>query len=185
MEIPELITLILALGTVFGQVFLAVLGILWLYQTKIKKQHFTHALWLWLKERSLAVGFFVAGASVVGSLLLSEVANYPPCLLCWIQRALMYPQAIILGIAFFKKKYHWYKPILILSSIGAIIATYHYVIQIDPNTPSICTSIANSCTSSPFFYFGYISIPIMSITAFVLLLIITKAMHAKSKENKR
>ncbi len=185
MEIPDLIVLTLALGTVFGQVFLAVLGILWIYQRKIKKEPFTHDLWIWLKERSLVVGFFVAFASVVGSLLLSEVANYPPCLLCWIQRAFMYPQVIILGIAFFKKKYHWYKPILVLSGIGAIIAAYHYFIQIDPNAPSICTSAANSCTSSPFFYFGYISIPIMSITAFALLLVISKAMHTKTKENKK
>jgi disulfide bond formation protein DsbB len=41
----------------------------------------------------------VATVATLGSLYYSEVADFPPCRLCWYQRIAMYPLVPILGIA--------------------------------------------------------------------------------------
>lgn len=41
----------------------------------------------------------VAVISTLGSLFLSEVADFTPCLLCWIQRGFMYPLAVALALS--------------------------------------------------------------------------------------
>ena len=37
----------------------------------------------------------VAGVATLGSLYFSEIADFVPCRLCWFQRILMYPIALI------------------------------------------------------------------------------------------
>ena len=54
---------------------------------------------LGIGQVALPLAFLVALTCTVGSLYLSEVAKFPPCILCWYQRIVMYPQVIILGIA--------------------------------------------------------------------------------------
>ena len=40
-----------------------------------------------------------AAVCLAGSLYFSEVAHFPPCHLCWLQRFCMYPLVPILGFA--------------------------------------------------------------------------------------
>lgn len=46
----------------------------------------------------LFVGWLLAVISTAGSLFLSEVMDYAPCVLCWYQRIPMYALAVILAI---------------------------------------------------------------------------------------
>ena len=48
---------------------------------------------------ALPLATAVALTTSLGSLYLSEVAEFPPCILCWYQRIAMYPLAVILIVA--------------------------------------------------------------------------------------
>ena len=54
---------------------------------------------------ALAVTALVAAVSMAGSLYLSEGGHLVPCRLCWYQRSMMYPLAIILVIAAFRRNW--------------------------------------------------------------------------------
>ena len=55
--------------------------------------------------------------------------------------------------------------------IGAGIAGYHYIIQ-RTEYASSCAVDGVSCTSKYMFNFGYITIPMMALTAFLLITIL-------------
>ena len=56
-----------------------------------------------LALNGVAMAWIVAMLATAGSLYFSEIAHYDPCRLCWFQRIPMYPLAIILGIAAFRR----------------------------------------------------------------------------------
>ena len=49
--------------------------------------------------QAMWLAFLVAAVATAGSLYLSEIADFPPCRLCWYQRAAMYPLVPVLAIA--------------------------------------------------------------------------------------
>lgn len=128
-----------------------------------------------LLKNKLVFSFFITLVATLGSLFYSEIAGYTPCKLCWYQRILMYPQVIILGIAVLKNKTSALKTTLPLSLVGAPLALYHYILQLKPSMPSACSSIGYSISCSQTFTMslGYITIPLMSFTAFLLLVLLT------------
>lgn len=156
----------LSVLVVIGQlIMLAILG------TSVIK---SSALSAWVSRHGLTLMFIVALVATVGSLYFSEIALWAPCKYCWIQRILMYPQVVLLGIALWQKDRTVAKYILALSVIGALYAAYHYYIQMydiiasptNPATP--CDASGESCVKTPFTEFGYITIPMMALTAFLL-----------------
>lgn len=120
----------------------------------------------------LLFGAVVAGTAMVGSLYLSEVAHLIPCTDCWYQRIAMYPIAIILGIAAYRRDSGVRVYVAPLAIIGATISTYHYLIQWFPNLEGTACSTAVPCTSAWFRVFGFISIPYMAFSAFTLVLVL-------------
>ncbi len=122
-------------------------------------------------ERALLLSFLVVLASVAGSLFFSDIAGFEPCLLCWWQRVFLYPQAILLLIAFIKKDENLRLHSIVLSAIGGMISIYHTFIQfgVTPLTP--CSASGVSCQLVYFLEYGYITIPTMALTAFVLILL--------------
>jgi disulfide bond formation protein DsbB len=134
-----------------------------------------HALLEKISRNALLLMFVVSLIATIGSLFFSDIALWTPCKLCWYQRIFMYPQVVLLFIALWRKDRNIVPYILALSAIGAGIAVFHYGEQviaalypavIDPNVP--CDTSGTSCASTPFFHFGYITIPMMALTAFVL-----------------
>ncbi len=115
----------------------------------------------------------VALAATLGSLFFSDVAGYEPCKLCWIQRIFMYPQVIILLIALIEKDARALVYSVALSAIGAVVAGYHYLLQLGIAPPLSCgaTDYSVSCAEKVVMAFGYVTIPLMSFTAFVMILV--------------
>lgn len=142
-----------------------------LYEAVTKK---TTAVSVWMGRHGLLLMFIVALTAMSGSLYFSEVSGWNPCKYCWIQRIFMYPQVILLGIALWKRDKTVARYVLALCIIGALYAAYHYYIQLydiiasptNPATP--CDASGESCVKTPFIQFGYITIPMMALTAFVL-----------------
>lgn len=129
--------------------------------------------------------FLTALASVVGSLFYSNIVGYAPCELCWLQRIFMYPLVVLFAVALIKKEKHIIDYALPLSFMGAAVSLYHnYIYYIDKGLDVYCNlgGAAVSCVKRYVFGFGYITIPLMALTAFVVIIILLFVV--KSKENK-
>lgn len=139
---------------------------------KIPFQYF----WKNMKEEALWIAFIVSIVATFGSLYYSEILGYLPCKLCWYQRILMYPQALLFGIALLKKDKKYIGYLAPLSLIGLIIAGFHYIAQLSPVKLVSCgiSGLTPSCSEYFSLMFGYITIPLMAFTAFLLLLMLTK-----------
>ena len=173
MTIGQIGTQILATLTLLSHVFLLVVlaDFLFtkLFHKKIKTLQTGKKL---LVRYGKTLAFIVAVTATVGSLFFSEVALFEPCKLCWFQRIAMYPQVVILYLL--KNTYDFLlkKASIILSSIGGIIATYHYYLQVSQTESFLpCSAIGYSVSCSDRFVmnYGYITIPMMSFIAFTLI----------------
>ncbi len=123
-----------------------------------------------LSDSSVLVGLVAAILSTVGSLIYSDVIGFEPCKLCWFQRIFMYPQVIVLGMAL-KLRHGMIKVYgLVLSVIGGIIALYHYLGQLGvASLPCSAVGYSASCATKFVLQFGYITIPLMAFSAFLLM----------------
>ena len=146
-----------------GQVFIIISLVLFLFYRNKK-----YKLSIFLTKNALQISFFVALAATFGSLFYSEIAGFPPCDLCWFQRIFMYPQVLILGLAWWKKEERILDYSLILLGIGAIFAVYHNYIYYSVQITTFC-SITSPCTQRYVTGFSYITIPLMALTAFLLM----------------
>ena len=124
-----------------------------------------------LAGQILPLAFLVAAVSMVGSLYLSEVADFVPCNLCWYQRIAMYPQVLLLGIAWYRRDEGIRAYVLPLAVIGACISTFHVLVERFPwieGSGGVCDP-ANPCTIKWIEELGFITIPTMALSAFVLI----------------
>ena len=82
----------------------------------------------------LWAAWIVAVVATLGSLYFSQVANFVPCELCWYQRIMMYPLALILLVAALRRdvragvQYAFLFPI-----VGTLIAMYHIYVEENPS----------------------------------------------------
>jgi disulfide bond formation protein DsbB len=118
----------------------------------------------------LWLAFAVATVATVGSLYLSEIAELIPCTFCWYQRIAMYPLVPILGIAAWRKDDSVRIYAATLAGIGAVIAGYHRLIQEFPDLGGTACSIGVPCTAAYFTLFGFVTIPYMALSGFLLIL---------------
>lgn len=129
-----------------------------------------------LGKAALPLAWVIALVTMLGSLYYSRVQHYIPCELCWYQRICIYPFAVILGIAAFRRDAGIRLYAVPVLAIGAVIAAYHSWIQAYPpaDGTSFCTADA-PCTLRYVWEFGFVSLPFMALTAcccmIVLLLI--------------
>ena len=124
-----------------------------------------------LNKYALHIAFLQAWAATLGSLYFSEVKGLFPCQLCWYQRILMYPLAIIFAVAIARKDKNVAYFALPLSIIGAIVALYHYLIQwtaLREINPIYC-SVINDCSQKQVVYLGFMTIPFFSMLAFLVI----------------
>jgi disulfide bond formation protein DsbB len=124
----------------------------------------------WLKNNILRVAFAQAFVAMMGSLYFSEVMNLPPCVLCWYQRIAMYPLVAIFMVGILKRDKAVWQYVLPLSLIGLGISVYHNLLywNIIPEAVAPCR-LGISCTTKFFEWFGFITIPFLSLTAFTVI----------------
>lgn len=134
----------------------------------------------------LLLAFILSIVATFGSLYFSEVLKFQPCTLCWYQRICMYPLVIILGVGIWEKNKNIYKYVLPLSIVGWIISIYHNLIQysIIPETIKVCSAIG-SCSERYIDWYGFLTIPLLSLIAFtgVNILILIYILQRKNQEN--
>lgn len=118
------------------------------------------------------VAAVVATVSTLGSLYLSEIAHLIPCRLCWVQRAFMYPLAVILLVTLVRKTAPPLKTSLTLAAVGGAVAIYHYTTQLFPSLDSGVCAAAVPCSAPYFMRLGWISIPYMAASSFLLIVVL-------------
>jgi disulfide bond formation protein DsbB len=123
-----------------------------------------------LGTQALQLAFVVALVATVGSLWLSYGAGFVPCRLCWYQRIAMYPMAVVLGIAALRRDVGVRVYALPVVLIGASISIWHMLIERFPSLESSTScEVSNPCSIRWVERFGYITIPTMALSAFVLI----------------
>lgn len=157
----KFLTLIAHIG-----VGLFILGYVAARKTDIMKQ-----VLAFIQKNGLVFAWSIALMATASSLFYSNIMGFNPCNLCWWQRIFMYPQTILLGMAVFRKDKKIIPYVMPLLIIGAIIALYHVYLQFGGNPLIPCSATgANPCAFRPVFAYGYISIPTMSLTAFLMMI---------------
>jgi disulfide bond formation protein DsbB len=123
-----------------------------------------------LDGQEIPLAFVVATVATLGSLYLSEVANFVPCRLCWYQRIAMYPLPILLGIAWWKRDAGVRRYVVPLAVIGMVISTYHVLVERFPSLEGsgVC-EVTNPCTVRWVERFGFVTIPTMALAGFALI----------------
>lgn len=128
---------------------------------------------------SLFLAWFVALAASLGALFIGEVMGQTPCVLCWYQRAFMFPLAIVLAVGAFRSDSGTWRYGLPLAVIGGGIALYHSLLYAGVITEALkpCGQ-GPSCTDAAMTIFGGLPLPFLSFAAFaaitILLLLTTR-----------
>ena len=117
-----------------------------------------------MKKFTLFVPWLLVLVATVGSLFFSEWAHREPCTLCWYQRVIMFPLAVILGIAAFRNAYRIILYVLPLSLIGLGISIYHIIMIKFFQQANFCAACTiTSISPNP------ITFPTLSFLAFLVL----------------
>jgi disulfide bond formation protein DsbB len=164
----DVIVALAALGVV-GQILavgLLVVGLLALVGVRGPLDTLRRTIWgyeLWL-------AFVVTAIATLGSLFFSEIANFIPCELCWFQRIFMYPLSIITLLAALANDYRIARYLLPLPIIGAAISIYHLLVEnhVVSQRQACLVSAPGGCATKWINEFGYMTIPTLALTGFVL-----------------
>ncbi len=121
-------------------------------------------------ETALTLAWAIALVASLSVLFIGEVLGQRPCILCWFQRAFMFPLAIVLGLGLW-----WQDPGvgrygIALALGGAAIAAWHTGLYVGliPEPIQPCTASGPSCTDEKQLILG-IPIPLMALVAFALI----------------
>jgi disulfide bond formation protein DsbB len=123
-----------------------------------------------MAENGLHLSWAIALVATLGSLYFFEIKGFLPCKLCWYQRILMYPQVFLLGIASVRKQTSIYHYVLPMTLLGACISFYHYLMEkTDLFQASSLSCGIVPCDLEYINWFGFVTIPFLALTAFVLI----------------
>ena len=155
--------------TVIADIVAAVLFVILI--TPLKHRGGGRKIAEFIGENNILLAFYLTLIATIGSLFFSEIAQFQPCLLCWWQRIFLFPQLIILFVALISKKEDVRKYCLTLSTIGALISAYQTQLQFGGTSVINCDVSGVSCEHVYFLQYGYVTIPTMALTAFVLIIL--------------
>ncbi len=169
------ITNFISLGTILTHILIAILGFGLLAKKNSDFKKF-------VARNALIFSTIITIVATVGSFIYSSVIGFIPCELCWFARIFLISQTVIFITAFsyvfFAKRKLTDTTLflysLILSLIGVAITAFHYYGQMfNPEALAACEASGISCSKLYFVSYGYITIPMMALSTFVLLALIS------------
>ena len=197
------LNLFLATGAIFLQ-FLA-LSTLLIFFFGPKK----NVLLEFIQKHFLFLGFLISLFSMIFSLVYSEIIGYLACTLCWYQRIFLFPQVFIFATALWRTKiqennlknkkendkentgknlfdnrgvFYFSFPMVLIGFSIALYQTIIYYLGDSSNIP--CDASGVSCYQRLVSVFdGYISIPTLSLTAFVAILVLLLVVYFYEKRS--
>lgn len=129
--------------------------------------------------------WIVALVATMGSLYFSEIKKFVPCSFCWYQRIAMYPLILIFLVAVYAYDKAVIKFALPLVVIGWSIAIYQNLLiwGIIPADIVPCL-IGVPCSLTYINWFGFVSIPLLSLMAFTIIFILLIFLIKLEKKHK-
>lgn len=123
-----------------------------------------------LSQSSRYIALLAACIATCGSLFMSEVLHWQPCVLCWYQRILMYPLSLLIAVGILRRDRGLHLYILPLSLFGACVSIYHYAVTKGLIPPPACDAITGiSCVTGWLNWFGFINVPFLALIAFIII----------------
>ena len=121
-------------------------------------------------DMAIGLAWTVAMTASLAVLFIGEVLGQTPCMLCWFQRAFMFPLAIILGFGLWWSDHGVGRYGIALALGGAAVAVWHLGLYagLVPEQIQPCTATGPSCTDDNQLVFG-IPIPLMALVAFTVI----------------
>ncbi len=125
---------------------------------------------------TLFFAWAIALAATLGALFIGEIMGQAPCILCWYQRAFMFPLALVLAVAVIQADRNVWRYALPLSGAGLLVAVYHVLLYYGfiPEAIVPCGK-GPSCSDAKMTIFNVVPLPVLSLFAFsaisILLLI--------------
>ncbi len=127
------------------------------------------------KSNAFFLGFLISLGAVAISLFYSNVIGFPPCELCWIQRIFIYPQLILFAMELYKRDKTIIDFSMVFALLGILTSIYHIYIEYGGQSALPCAvpgAETVSCATRYVFEFSYVTIPVMSLTVSLLLLLL-------------
>ena len=122
------------------------------------------------RESALIMIAVITSGAMIGSLYFSEVVNYMPCKLCWYQRIAMFSMAILSVTAVIRKERVLAPYLIVLSAVGLVVSTYHFLLEWFPQLESDVCSLDVPCTAVWFREFGFVTLSFMAGSAFIAVI---------------
>ncbi|MCX6752015.1 MAG: disulfide bond formation protein B [Candidatus Nomurabacteria bacterium] len=137
----------------------------------------------YVDKHFLVLSFFISLFSSIFPLVYSEIIHFLPCVLCWWQRVFMFPTLFLFGTALWDKDRKVVRYATPLLSIGFLISAYqNFFYYFGENSNLPCDATGVSCYQHLVSEFGgYISIPMLALTAFFALLTLLAVAHFYNK----
>lgn len=135
--------------------------------------------WAW---RLIFAAWLVAATATLTALFFGEVMGLPPCVLCWWQRIFMFPLAVILPLGLFPLDRRVVRYALPLAGIGWLFAGFHQLLVagVIPERIQPCTR-GVPCSQTVIEWFGFLTIPLLSVAAFSAILILLTLTLSRSR----
>lgn len=172
----------LATGTFILDILLVLSLLVLLYNRfstrGLDRFEFYSRLTSFLRAYARELAFFQALIATSGSLYMSNILGWTPCRLCWFQRIFMYPLVILIGVSLLFDSRDVRDYVLPMTLVGIPIAAYHYITQrAEQFHAAGCSVTQVSCATEYTFHFEYITIPMMALTAFLVIMVLMWRFH--------
>ena len=122
------------------------------------------------KDTLLGLAWAIALVASLSVLFIGEILGQTPCVLCWFQRAFMFPLAIVLGLGLWWQDQNVGRYGIALALGGAVVALWHMGLYagLIPEKIQPCSASGPSCTDANQSVLG-IPIPLMALVSFALI----------------
>ncbi|MFZ2124827.1 MAG: disulfide bond formation protein B [Rhodoferax sp.] len=127
--------------------------------------------------------WLVAAMATLGALFMSEIMGFAPCVLCWWQRIFMFPLVLVLALGLFPFDPKVLRYALPLATMGLLVAGFHVLLTmgIVPETLAPCRD-GVPCKTLQIEWFGFVTIPLLSFFAFLVLNLLLVTAHLKTSQ---
>ena len=134
------------------------------------------------KDTLLGLAWAIALVASLSVLFIGEILGQTPCVLCWFQRAFMFPLAIVLGLGLWWQDQNVGRYGIALALGGAVVALWHMGLYagLIPEKIQPCSASGPSCTDANQTVLG-VPIPLMALVSFALIGVLC-ALSLKEKQ---
>ncbi|MBU0726701.1 MAG: disulfide bond formation protein B [Alphaproteobacteria bacterium] len=122
------------------------------------------------RDAALGLAWAIALIASLSVLFIGEILGQTPCVLCWFQRAFMFPMVVVLGLGLWHQDRTAGRYGVALALIGGAIALWHLGLYtgLVPERIQPCTASGPSCTGDEQAILG-VPIALLSLFSFGLI----------------